>query len=196
MSSPLSGDNPDFWPCLYKLVLKGQLLEGRKLLAHHPLIHIMPQVWRSLKLSFYSIIKVSAMCVLMFHWSLLMHLSTNHSLTHSQAHASMDELLRKAPMILSTASHSRAELQRRWSEWRSECVRRRVGGEFAAEPKLDFLAAVSADWLENFPSHTHSSLCRYWVEKRKYSVVQSKWLLVTNLCKLHISLLSNSLYGI
>ena len=46
-------------------------------------------------------------------------------------------------MIQSTGTLSRAALQRRWSEWRSEVVRRRKAGDFIALPELDLLAAVS-----------------------------------------------------
>ena len=68
-----------------------------------------------------------------------------HTHPHTQVHASMDELLRKAPMILSTGSYSRAELQRRWNEWRGEVVRRRGAGEFTAHAELELLAAVSVE---------------------------------------------------
>lgn len=99
--SPSPEEHPQFWSCLYELILKGRLSEARDLLSHHSLSHTLPQV-----------------------------------------HSSMDELLRKAPMILSTASLSRAELQRRWNEWRSEVVRRRGAGEFASVPELDLLAQI------------------------------------------------------
>lgn len=55
----------------------------------------------------------------------------------------MDELLRKAPMVYSTASRSRSELHRQWQEWRSECIRRRDGGDFLAVPWLQMLVRVS-----------------------------------------------------
>lgn len=55
----------------------------------------------------------------------------------------MDELLRKAPMVYSTASRSRSELHRHWQEWRSECIRRRDSGYFYAIPWLQKIVKVS-----------------------------------------------------
>ena len=62
---------------------------------------------------------------------------------HCQVFASMDELLRKAPMVYSIASRSRSELHRQWQEWRSECTRRRDSGEFVAVEGLHNLVKVS-----------------------------------------------------
>ncbi len=59
-----------------------------------------------------------------------------------QMFGSMDDLLRKMPVVRSTAGVSRSELHRRWQEWRSECCRRRDAGVFAARPHLHMLARV------------------------------------------------------
>ena len=59
-----------------------------------------------------------------------------------QAFSSMQELLCKAPMIMSTAGLSRSEIHLRWSEWKKEVNQRREGGEFIAVPQLQLLAKV------------------------------------------------------
>ena len=55
----------------------------------------------------------------------------------------MDELLRKAPMVYSTASRSRSELHRQWQEWRSECIRWRDSADFIGIPWLQKIVRVS-----------------------------------------------------
>ncbi|XP_064393229.1 nuclear pore complex protein Nup85-like [Halichondria panicea] len=93
-------------------------------------------------------------------------LLSHHPITHlmPQVHASMDELLRKAPMILSTGSYSRAELQRRWNEWRGEVVRRRGAGEFTAHAELELLAAILSGDDEVFENYTVAGCCDHWYE--------------------------------
>ena len=61
---------------------------------------------------------------------------------YCQVFASMDELLRKAPMVYSISSRSRSELHRLWQEWRSECIRRRDGGDFVGAPWLNKIVKV------------------------------------------------------
>ena len=60
-----------------------------------------------------------------------------------QLFGSVDELLRKAPMLRSTVGHTRAELYRQWQEWRAECCRRRDAGGLVAVPQLLLLCRVS-----------------------------------------------------
>lgn len=61
----------------------------------------------------------------------------------SQMFSSIDELLRKAPMVRATVSLTRAELHRQWQEWKGECGRRRDGGDFMTLPQLHLLCRVS-----------------------------------------------------
>ena len=53
-------------------------------------------------------------------------------------------------MLQSTASLSRAELRRRWSDWRREVARRKQAGEFTLVPPLHRLARVSEvrEWCD------------------------------------------------
>ncbi len=60
-----------------------------------------------------------------------------------QVFGNMDELLRKAPMVYSTASRSRSELHRHWQEWRSECIRWRDSADFIGIPWLQKIVMVS-----------------------------------------------------
>ncbi len=153
LTSPSPGDHDDYWHALYRLVLKGRLSEARDLLSHHPITHLMPQVTQLLqgersvlpKNSGFTLMFILVELCVWFVELKKLKLSTppTHTHPHTQVHASMDELLRKAPMILSTGSYSRAELQRRWNEWRGEVVRRRGAGEFTAHAELELLAAVS-----------------------------------------------------
>ena len=61
----------------------------------------------------------------------------------SQMFSSIDELLRKAPMVRATVSLTRAELHCQWQEWKGECGRRRDGGDFMTLPQLHLLCRVS-----------------------------------------------------
>ena len=51
LDTPSPGDHPDFWQCMYGLVLKGRLAEARDLLSHHSLVHSMPNVSYSQRLA-------------------------------------------------------------------------------------------------------------------------------------------------
>ena len=72
------------------------------------------------------------------------NLLSHHSFSHTapEAFASMDELLRKAPMIQPTRHRSRPELQRLWQDWRAESLRRTEAGHFLPLPQLQLLASV------------------------------------------------------
>lgn len=71
-----------------------------------------------------------------------------------QVFGSMDELLRKAPMVYSTVSRSRAELHRLWQEWQAECVHRKNTPEFVGVKELQTLAEVSLPPC-NYMSYLH-----------------------------------------
>lgn len=54
----------------------------------------------------------------------------------------MEEVLLSVPMLAPTAGLSRADLQRRWSDWRREVSRRRDMGDYMYLQQLDLLAMV------------------------------------------------------
>lgn len=62
---------------------------------------------------------------------------------HMQVFNSMEEVLLSAPMLASTANLSRADLHRRWSDWRKEVARRKDSGEYVCYLELELLAMVS-----------------------------------------------------
>lgn len=61
--------------------------------------------------------------------------------------SSIDELLRKAPMVRPSSSLTRAEQQHNWQQWRRECNARREAGDFVALPQLQLLARVGVPLL-------------------------------------------------
>ena len=54
----------------------------------------------------------------------------------------MQALLDSAPMLRPTAGLSRAELRRRWSEWRRDAGKKKQAGTFVAVPEVQLLAMV------------------------------------------------------
>jgi len=69
------------------------------------------------------------------HWTYLLALVILH-FGIFQAFTAMQWLLERAPMLQPTAGLSRAELRKRWSDWRREVVRRKQAGEFTLVPPL------------------------------------------------------------
>ena len=59
-----------------------------------------------------------------------------------QAFASMEEVLLGAPMLASTANLTRADLHRRWADWKKEVSRRKNAGDYMCCTQLELLARV------------------------------------------------------
>lgn len=54
----------------------------------------------------------------------------------------MEEVLRATPMLTSTAGVPRAELHRRWADWKKEVKHRKDAGDYLAFMELQLLAKV------------------------------------------------------
>ena len=100
-------------------------------------------------------------------------------LSCSQVFGRLDDLLRKLPMIRSTASLSRSELHRHWQDWRSECCRRRDASEFATMPPLQLLVQVNTSSLCEIGAPSESVrphlLCRFYLVRKRHLKSKSKY---------------------
>ena len=54
----------------------------------------------------------------------------------------MEEVLLGAPMLASTANLTRADLHRRWADWKKEVSRRKNTGDYMCCTQLELLARV------------------------------------------------------
>ena len=62
----------------------------------------------------------------------------------AQMFRSMADVLMRAPMCLSTADLSRAELHRRWADWKKEVDHHSQMGDYGTSAELQLLAKVIA----------------------------------------------------
>ena len=125
LESPHPDSNDNYWNAVYGLVLQGRVKETLELLSHLTFCRRHPEVKSFVVIS-----------VLSFNTYVV------------QVHSSITELLRRMPMVHSPVGRSRVELRTGWTEWKSECVRRREQGIFSGCPQLYTLSGVSQ--LNNF----------------------------------------------
>lgn len=140
LTVPQPEDHREYWRAVYRLVLSGRMKEARDLLSHHSFSHTMPDVSTSYGTWYTSMLRLELPLPQMF--------------------STIDELLRKVPVLYPTASLTRAELHRQWQEWRGECMRRRDGGDFMTVQELQLLCRVSGTTTFNF---TDSFCWSYWL---------------------------------
>ena len=126
LTAPQPENHQEYWRAVYRLVLSGRMKAARDLLSHHSFSHTMPEVSTCDPYIIHTLVEMT---------------SVKQPLP--QMFSTVDELLRKVPMLHPTASLTRAELHRQWQEWKAECMRRRDGGEFMALPQLQLLCRVS-----------------------------------------------------
>lgn len=118
LATPTPESSDEYWSIVFDLVLKGQLVDASKLLLQHSALRTNPRVSTSHD----------------YH-------TMSHD-SHMQVFSSIEEVLLSAPMLTSTANLSRADLQRRWTDWRKEVSRRRDAGDYLPFQHLDLLARV------------------------------------------------------